>query len=389
MEIKNIKKCSGSIGKGIRIQADVITQLGEKETVWFESIQDYEKVFSLSGNSWLVGIVPVAMVRGEDLFINGYVDAVLLSHVKALISIWHSWFPRFKKIKIHAKINHNNIKPSKCMSFFTGGVDSTYTLLSENNIIDDLVNVWGFDIPLHNKKAFDLHANRLRNFSSRYKKNLILIATNLKEFYNREKVSWGKLGCGAALAMTAYLFEERYDTILSGAGVPYELLSPWGEHPLTFHLYSSRKNQFIFHGADVGRFEKARFISEDEFVLDNLYVCWRSESDKNCSKCGKCYRTMISLDILKKLNGSKAFDLEKYSRKKIPSIYLGNDHDIHFFEDMVCNCYDTELTLKMKRALVFSRCYTLYRKIMWRVNKIFGPFIDKSLEKALFRNMIR
>ena len=72
-------------------------------------------------------------------------------------------------------------------------------------------------------------------------------------------------------------------------------------------LWSSERIEFIHYGAHVTRPEKiAEVVALDPIALKNLRVCPDSPVS-NCGKCYKCLRTMIPLDIVRKLKEASTF----------------------------------------------------------------------------------
>ena len=77
---------------------------------------------------------------------------------------------------------------SKTLSFFSGGVDAFFTALYHSETpdphhqipIDDLVNVWGFDIPISNTEAFRKIEEPFREAAALPGKEFVSVATNLR-----------------------------------------------------------------------------------------------------------------------------------------------------------------------------------------------------------------
>ncbi len=75
----------------------------------------------------------------------------------------------------------------------------------------------------------------------------------------------------------------------------------------SFKVYSSNK--------DMTRLEKTQLISNDSRTYDYLSVCFMN--NKNCGRCIKCVRTMLTLDVLGILDKYKnSFDIEAYKKNR-------------------------------------------------------------------------
>jgi len=76
----------------------------------------------------------------------------------------------------------------------------------------------------------------------------------------------------------------------------------------SLHVYSD--------GCYEKRFEKTKKVAEFSPAYDQLHVCV-SDTGKNCGKCIKCKRTLLTLDALQSLDKfSKVFDVEYYRNRK-------------------------------------------------------------------------
>lgn len=78
----------------------------------------------------------------------------------------------------------------------------------------------------------------------------------------------------------------------------------------------------ISSGSDISRTQKTVYIKSDKTIQQNLCVCltpnYENEAKNvNCSQCGKCIRTMTTLDVLGALDlFSNQFDTEYYKKNK-------------------------------------------------------------------------
>src|SRR3989338_6400267 len=134
----------------------------DAELYWYEIDEKYAEYLSSSGNPWLTCLIPLAVTLGEPLRISLPVDGVLLQNINKLMQIWKSWYPHLHIVPIEANTVEPNSadRSSKTAAFFSGGIDSFFTVLRHDAstgssiAIDDLLYVWGFDIPLENVDAF-------------------------------------------------------------------------------------------------------------------------------------------------------------------------------------------------------------------------------------------
>ncbi|MBN2549410.1 MAG: hypothetical protein JXB15_09650 [Anaerolineales bacterium] len=101
-------------------------------------------------------------------------------------------------------------------------------------------------------------------------------------------------GCGIASCLS--LLQGRYSSGLIASTFSYGRLTiPWGVSPLTDHLLSSQAFDIVHDGASVLRSDKVRWLAEWPEALQLLRVCLvGAEKDRNCCRCEKCIRTILS-----------------------------------------------------------------------------------------------
>ena len=305
------------------------------ENYWFEFDKEYEKYISLSGTPWLACLLPLASVLKEPLRINAPVDSKLYANIGKLMHIWKEWYPELAIIPVEANVENTRMdnlsKDTAC--FFSGGIDSFFSVLHNEtnrdpNIptrINDLISVGGFDIPLSNISAFYDLCTRYRNIASKLGKRHIAVVTNLKET-KYLKANFAQLSHGCALAAIGLFLEKKYSNILIAATHDKNHLEPWGSHPHTDILLSTQKTEIVHDGNDFNRVQKSDFLSSSDLALQNLLVCSRSKSDKNCCKCNKCYRAMMTFEILGTLDKCSTFKKDSFCVRKIKNIYTPDEN---------------------------------------------------------------
>ncbi len=306
------------------------------ETYWFEVPDKFAPFLSESGNPWLLCLTPVAVTLGERLSLPRAVDQTLLHGVHELMNIWSFWFPRLKPISIEADVNVNSEYPtaSKTLSFFSGGVDAFFTALYHSETtdphqqipIDDLVNVWGFDIPISNSDAFHKIEESFLEAAVLLGKEFVSVATNLRETQLRH-CDWEYMYHGAALASVAHALEKRYCRALIASSGGYHETFPHGNHPALMPLLSSRGTRIVQSGATFKRVSKIEWISRSEAARRSLHVCFHLSSERNCGRCLKCFRTMLTLDLLGVLDKFKTFETDTYDPKMSAHMFLWGDDD--------------------------------------------------------------
>ena len=346
-KLLNVTKIRSPLNSGfLRISGDVFFfKKNIHKTLWFDYPDAYDHFVDISGDPWLVALLPCAFLDGEDLVLEVPVDPVLLHNTHGILKIWGSWFDdNPANIKIHSPVSQpsNRHQQQDTLIFFSGGVDSYFSLLRSIELTKlslvsttiHLATVWGFDIPLFNNEGFEIARTIAISASTRYKANYIEVRTNLREIpaFAFKSKWYAELTHGAALASVGLLFQTRMRNIIIGSTYDFANLSPWGSHPLVDQLFSTSQTSVVHDGADSTRVEKTDYILHDPDVANSLRVCWGSSG--NCSKCSKCLRTMVTIDLLGKKDLCHSFDWSQYSMKQVANVYLDKAKDAIYFQDI-------------------------------------------------------
>lgn len=303
------------------------------EDYWFEVPNTYEP--SMSGNPWLAILLPLAATIGEDLTIALPVDRALLLGAESVLRLWKYWRPELHRVALNVRLGTDPlVRPNAAASFFSAGVDSTFTVLRRPDVLN-WITVHGFDMPIAKKAAFEQHCVRLSRIATTFGATFIPVTTNIRE--TKWKVAhWEMVAHGAALGAVALLFERHFNEVLIPASYDFSCLDPWGSHPLSDPLFSTSKTQLVHEGTAYTRTEKIEYLSNNEKAISELHVCYRGDDshgqdERNCCRCEKCYRTMIALELFGKLDQAVLFDRSRFDIRRISKIFVSHALDEKFF----------------------------------------------------------
>jgi hypothetical protein len=216
-------------------------------------------------------------------------------------------------------------------TFFSGGVDSLYTLLHHEDApnaaraerIDDLITIFGIfsrERQLVEQKQGTPMRMHMDAIAQRFNKRRIEVHTNLyRTRFSRTNSLLHSHGC--VLAAAALAMGKRYSRILIPSSTSYNALTHLGSHPLTDRLFSTTATRFISDGCRFSRYEKTAYLTTRDHDLSSLQVCSRDPELRNCAKCAKCVRTMLILGSLGKLDGCELFREPVLDLTKVASIY--------------------------------------------------------------------
>jgi hypothetical protein len=270
-----------------------------------------------NGNAWAAMALPLAAVLGEDLRLDLPVDPWLPLNAETLLTLWRHRHPKLvKPFRVEAETLPASAPKPAVVSSFTAGIDSFFTVLRHPEC-KHYIHVLGLDMPLWKQDAHDRLTARLEAIAESLGAKLFRMATNLRQT-RWGKLPWENFASGAALSGSMLLLEGNFGTALIPASHSVAYDTGWGSHPLSDPLYSTSTMRILHDGASHTRVEKTEILVHHPLVLDHLHVCFlgqdtHGQDDTNCSRCSKCYRTMLVLDALRKLKECKTFDATHYT----------------------------------------------------------------------------
>ena len=393
----------------VRLVGEVTYDDGATDSYWFEVSEKYADYLSTSGNPWLVSLLPLAACTNEPLRIGVPVDRLLYENIRELTYVWKTWFPELPIVKIDADVVDDVPEPerAKTAQFFTGGVDSLFTLLRHTRSftpdapfeIDDLITICGYDIPLRNAEAFGGRHARQQRAASELGKELIDVFANNREavIARIRKVDmvcssmWAKVAHACGLAGIALALEKRFRKVVISSSYTYKQQAgvPYGTSPLTDHLLSTRNLNVFHYGSGFSRAEKVLYIAPSEAAMRTIQVCFWREDERNCCNCLKCYQTMIPLEIAGALKRCTTFEVDSLDLSRVEKLYANIDAFRPFVQELHGLALEhgkTELAAALQESYRRSDLIARRRRlgdwlttkpVLWRL----VPRLRKSLHK--------
>jgi hypothetical protein len=361
----------------------------ERDALWYKVPCEYRHILTKSCDPFVVGTIFIAMRESMDLIVHGEVSPSLLRNIDEFQEAWMCWLPaRYAKIEIVADTEKEQAKADSDAAIvtFSGGVDSCFTAwrhkkgtcgrLKQN--LDAGLMIHGFDIPLEQDDVFARAADKSKILLNSLGVEMIPIATNFK--------NTGQLwdDChGAGVASCLMALQGGFTKGLIGSSAPYSRLHiPFGSNPVTDHLFSSNSFRILHDGAAYIRREKIREISKWPEALKFLRVCYEGvEHDRNCCKCEKCIRTILSFRVMG-LNLPECFEQDVRDGQILALTKL-RGAILYYFEEI----------LSQAKVLSISESWvTALDKCIKRNKRALG--IDKGLirklrNKVAFRKRLR
>lgn len=310
---------------------------------------------------WLFLMLPVCMKLGEDLEVTGTLTTTAVSAFNSAQDELLIAHPHLQKIKLKYEGVLEELEPSKAPktigSFFSGGLDSTYTVEVVQEI-ETLVGIWGFDIALKRVDHWNLSKDLLERYAEATGKKLILVKTNIRELSNG-LLSWGADYHGTALSGIAMALSNHLKRVYISA-THSEETKRWGQFPSLSKAFSTEHQELIEHGPQI-RTEKALALAnKPETTL--LRVCYRNKTGlANCGVCQKCIRTRIEFSLVNAPYRPIGLEIKPTFTELLKVKILGND--FLFFKDSIGwarragfpNTYQPLIAINLARLI--SRVY--------------------------------
>lgn len=347
---------------------------------------------------FVVAMLLPAMFSGQNIIVNAPISEMLFYQIENNVTYTLSKVFDKPIIKVFPESTIiPNFNPTAVATGFSGGVDSFTTLLQHLNDVPNslkishltLFNVGSYgNVYEKTQRDFLDDLKRAEEFSKIVKIPLVNISSNFNYFYNDKN-------------NIIYHFAPRLTTSLVSAVLSLQKLFKYYfisssrtidkirfDKPYNQSYYEMLMASFLSNdnchiqiaNGNLNRVEKTKYIVDNNLVKSRLYVCaadiynnaystnFLKDTTPNCSECIKCKQTMITLDLLGKLDEySNLFDVEKYKKYK-KSLYisvLANYKRDDFMKDV----YDLMIETNYKIPLNYKLGVLPY-KLRYRLARI-------------------
>jgi hypothetical protein len=278
-----------------------------RKVLWYSIPERQEAMLARNADPFVAGLIYLIMESGHDVQVHGEVSPSLLRNLEEFQAAWVAWVPGLGCAAIRAD-REAEAAPSgpreDAVVAFSGGVDSCFTAFRQVRAAGPRipyrptagVMVHGFDIPLGQPEMFASAVARSRALLSSLGLELIPMATNYRELVKEWSHSFG-----AAVASCLMLFSGRFRAGLIGQGFTYSefCILHEGSNPLTDQLLSTDSFKVVPDGTAFDRASKIFAMRDWDEFLRHLRVCWEGpDKDRNCCKCEKCVRNILTFRAL-------------------------------------------------------------------------------------------
>ncbi|WP_155986703.1 hypothetical protein [Thioalkalivibrio sp. AKL8] len=305
------------------------------DNLYFRTFTRYYGHISVESDAPALALLMPAMALGEDIHLSTTVSEKLLRNLNGPIqTILLAIAPYLTRVEVKAtpapRTPHHG--DGLVATGFSSGVDSFCTLtqyhranapqgfalsfMTYNNVGSQTQS---------NTKEFIERYNRLKPKASQEGLELVPIDSNMDAFFKKASedidfMQTHSVRNGAA----ALLFQDKTQRFLYSSAYPYgstfvgRTRSIGHADPVLLPLLGTESIELIPVGGELTRVEKTVALVENRTARTGLDVCLINERGENCSRCGKCLRTLLCLEITGNLEKfSESFDLKVYEKERI------------------------------------------------------------------------
>lgn len=347
---------------------------------WYRSDLEYGQYFNDDVlDAFVLPMLLCGIKYKEDIEVDGFLSEKLYYNIKNnLIYTLSIPFHSERLIEVRSKgTKVMNYTPTAVGCGCSLGVDSFSAMLRHfspecpdgfkiTHLTNFNVGAYGNDF----EKGHESYLKALesvREFSENEGFPLVLIESNMGAFFKEQTFNWSGPVRTMSTALSMQKLFRRYYYASGHNNADFEITDIMGHFAsLVIPMFSTENIEFIVADQDRSRVEKTIAIADNPLTQKYLHVCLREirannqgkeylrdVKFRNCTRCDKCWRTLITLDVLGLTEKYKdIFDLDFFYSIKNSII-----------EDVVMN-RDNNLFKKEIFQLMIERKYEIPSRIL-------------------------
>ena len=348
------------------------------------------KVPLYPGNCLFSGLLLLAMSEKCNLHSELPLSSGFIESANEISQIIDAWYPKVSAVELSSNrsipLQAEIKRASGVGCFFSGGVDSFYSLMRHKDEITHLIFIHGFDIPLHKKKSRQVALPGVYEVAEALGIEVIEVSTDIR-YFGDQLAFWSFYGIPVLVA-SAHLLSGILGKVYLPASRTYAQLQPHHAHPYIDPMWSTDELKIV-HDGPHDRAKKCEEISEWDLALQHLRVCWELEGELNCGVCEKCTRTAMALDCVGKLDQCHVFS-NPYESERLKSFSYDYTR-LYYLEEvlMLAEKYDKgELVSLLGEFCFFLHGHNTAEKLHAQIEEIISTDswegISRSLRQEFF-----
>jgi|HubBroStandDraft_3_1064219.scaffolds.fasta_scaffold14032_2 hypothetical protein len=255
----------------------------------------------------MLAALPLALYRGEDLYVDGSVSPLTLRHTERIQSIYAAWDPAVRRCRVRVR-GETPMRASAqghgCL--LSRGVDSIYSALySHDRPLTHLIFCDTLT-PCQDTAVREQEVRIVEEMAGIIGLPLLRISTNLRD-PDAQMIDYQDMH-GAGIAFMAQSLSGGLGRVVVPSGLTYSVAGAAGSHPLLDPLFASEWLELDHHGLELGRPGKiAQIVALRPELLPYIKVCYSEDIADNCGVCRKCLWTMVALQSAGALERASLF----------------------------------------------------------------------------------
>lgn len=303
------------------------------QTLWYSFPIEYKDYLVTENcDAFVIGLLHHALRLGEDIHIDGRMSSRLFYTLNNyLIPAFVLSDSRNKSLKVTAEtLNDENLNiKGSCGTGISCGVDSLATLATHTNV-DSSYNVthlvylnagshgdFGGKIA---QQTFEKRRKNITDFSRKIDLPLLKIDSNISEILKLNFQLTHTLRQVSCILTLQKLFKSYYYSAAKRFDFfeMNEIVGSWDT--LILSMVGTESMRFYPSTSRYNRIEKTKLVADFKLSHQHLDICtdaMATNAEINCSKCEKCMRTQLTLDLLGNLElYESVFNLDTYFKRK-------------------------------------------------------------------------
>jgi hypothetical protein len=353
---------------------------GVQRHIWMAVDEEDADHLSDRQDIFLPTLAFYATLIAEDVDLGGArVDPYFVRNVEHAAQQYARWFHRLRvPLLTNLTREETQNQMDRIAAFCSGGIDGMFSVLrhTESNPIDPSRSRTGnlshaYHV-LYSQTTDEIAshgpaASALTTAVGAWGVKLVRVYSNIYLFAPAQSQNYAMITHGAAFASLAHALSARTGATMLASSHTDGNYMPYGSTPEVDPMFSSSGMAFIHDGSHYTRMEKVAYLCRNAEALGALNVCDRREPEgdyENCSRCHKCLRSMIAIDLEGKAGDTApAFDWSHYSPEAFGRLQLRGEGvgDEQVFAEEIRNAARgrrTDIEKSATRALQRSKLFT-------------------------------
>ena len=323
-----------------KLECDVVWR-GETRTLWLTYPEFLHEHIDPNSSDWvLTALLIPAMFSKCDLYLSGSISPILYYYasndIQKILCIQNTKLSHVD-INIEETKTRQKNKTRLTAIGFSAGIDSFSSLSMLDNdpaLKPDYLatlNVGAMGQGIKGRAMLKKYSKRLNEFCNKSDYKPLIMDSNIDEFFQgltfqaTHTIRYAAAILSLGSAFSHYYYSSTFDYRAIKANETYDISSA---DPILLPLFSTEATEFRAIGTNLSRLDKVKLVTTFGLSYKYLDICVNNpverlrQSIPNCSKCWKCARQLMTLELLGELEKySQVFNLTRYKQNKEDLVY--------------------------------------------------------------------